>query len=89
MLCPFIFCIELLIVFWKRSPNDHNVDDNNLSDGELELGEAVISVNQYIMQPIIGHSDVTFPATGTSHSFNWILILIIMNNKITISLLIN
>ena len=31
--------------------NDHVVDDGNLSDGELELSEAVISVNQYVMQP--------------------------------------
>ncbi|XP_046462791.1 E3 ubiquitin-protein ligase TRIM37-like [Daphnia pulex] len=31
--------------------NDNVVDGNNLSEGELELSEAVISVNQYIMQP--------------------------------------
>lgn len=31
--------------------NDNVVDENNLSEGELELSEAVISVNQYIMQP--------------------------------------
>lgn len=36
--------------------NDNVVDENNLSEGELELSEAVISVNQYIMQPRYGAS---------------------------------
>jgi len=54
----------LLNALRKRSPNDNIVDDNNLSDGELELGEAVISVNQYIVQPMAGQSDVNFPASG-------------------------
>lgn len=53
-----------LTVLPKRSPNDNIVDDNHLSDGELELGEAVISVNQYIVQPIAGHSDVNFPPSS-------------------------
>jgi len=47
-----------------RSPNDNIADDNNLSDGELELGEAVISVNQYIVQPMGAHTDVSFSSAG-------------------------
>lgn len=38
-------------VFVQSLGNDNVVDENNLSEGELELGEAVISINQYIMQP--------------------------------------
>ena len=34
--------------------NDNVVDENNLSEGELESDEAVTSVNQYIMQPRYG-----------------------------------
>ena len=58
----------LSTVSWKRSPNDNIADDNNLSDGELELGEAVISVNQYIVQPMGAHTDVSFSSAGRSPS---------------------
>lgn len=46
---------------------DHGVDDGNLSDGELELSEAVISVNQYVVQP--RHYDA---ANVTSSSCNFL-----------------
>ena len=49
--------------------NDNTVDDGNLSDGELELSEAVISINQYVVQPRTSQFDANTSNTSQCCSF--------------------